>query len=123
MPQPRSGGMSRGTAFLFEIHGDKGDLAVTATTRDSMQRQELTVRGAQGGAKELVELPIPAKYRWVPEGTPMDSPYNVAQLYMRLAESIHEGKPGKPGFDAAVVRHRLLDAIIRASESGQKQVV
>jgi predicted dehydrogenase len=117
------GGMTRGTAFLFEIHGDKGDLTVTATTRDSMQRQELTVRGAQGGAKEPAELPIPAKYRWVPEGTPTDSRYNVAQLYARLADSIREGHQTIPGFDAAVVRHRLLDAIVRASESGQKQVV
>jgi predicted dehydrogenase len=117
------GGMNRGTAFLFEIHGDKGDLAVTATTRDSMQRQELTVRGTQGGAKELAGLPIPAKYRWVPEGTPTDSRYNVAQLYTRLAESIRESKPAMPGFDAAVVRHRLLDAIVRASESGRKQIL
>jgi predicted dehydrogenase len=115
--------MTRGTAFLFEIHGEKGDLAVTATTRDSMQRQELTVRGAQGEARELAELPIPAKYRWVPEGTPTDSRYNVAQLYARLADSIREGRHATPGFDAAVVRHRLLDAIVRASETGQKQVV
>jgi predicted dehydrogenase len=115
------GGMTRGTPFLFEIHGDRGDLTLTATTRDSMQRQELTVRGAQGAAKELAGLPIPANYRWVPDGTPMDSRYNVAQLYARLAESIREGKPATPGFDAAVVRHRLLDAIIRASESGGKQ--
>jgi predicted dehydrogenase len=117
------GGMNRGTAFLFEIHGEKGDLAVTATTRDSMQRQELTVRGAQGGARELAELPIPAKYRWVPEGTPTDSRYNVAQLYARLDDSIRAGHQATPGFDAAVVRHRLLDAIVRASESGQKQGV
>ena len=32
------GGMARGTEFLFEIHGDAGDLALTATTRASMQR-------------------------------------------------------------------------------------
>jgi predicted dehydrogenase len=117
------GGMTRGTAFLFEIHGDNGDLALTATTRDSMQRQELTVRGAQGRTKELADLPVPARYRWVPDGTPTDSRYNVAQLYARLAESINEGKPATPGFDAAVTRHRLLDAIVRASESGQKQIL
>jgi predicted dehydrogenase len=117
------GGMTRGTAFLFEIHGDNGDLTLTATTRDSMQRQELTVRGAQGGAKELTELPIPAKYRWVPDGTPTDSRYNVAQVYARLAESIRNGQLMAPGFDAAVVRHRLLDAIIQASESGRKQIL
>jgi predicted dehydrogenase len=116
------GGMNRGTAFLFEIHGEGGDLALTATSRDSMQRQELTVRGAQGDARELAELPIPAKYRWVPEGTPPDSRYNVAQLYARLAESIREQRPATPGFDAAVVRHRLLEAIVRAAETGRKQV-
>jgi predicted dehydrogenase len=77
---PIRGGMARGTAFLFEIHGENGDLALTATTRDSMQRQELTVCGAQGGATKLAELPIPAKYRWVPEGTPTGFCYNVAQL-------------------------------------------
>ena len=79
--------------------------------------------GAQGGAGELTELPIPAKYRWVPDGTPTDSRYNVAQLYARLAESIREGQPVTPGFDAAVGRHGLLDAIIRASESGRKQIL
>jgi len=35
------GGMARGTEFLFEIHGEAGDLQLTATTRASMQREEL----------------------------------------------------------------------------------
>lgn len=85
------------------------------------QRQELTVRGAQGAAKELAELPVPARYRWVPTGMPGDSRYNVAQLYARSAERIRDGKPANPGFAAAVTRHRLLDAIVRASETGRKQ--
>jgi predicted dehydrogenase len=117
------GGMNRGTAFLFEIHGEEGDLQLTATSRASMQRQELNVKGARGDAKELAELPIPRKYRWVPEGVAPDSRYNVAQLYARLAESIQSGKPVSPGFDAAVTRHRLLEAIVRASETGMKQVL
>jgi predicted dehydrogenase len=117
------GGMARGTEFLFEVHGDRGDLALTATTRASMQRQELTVRGAQDGAKELSELPVPARYRWVPDGMPTDSRYNVAQLYARLADSIRTGRPAAPSFAAAVTRQRLLDAIMRASETGQKQTL
>ena len=48
---------------------------------------------------------------------------NVAQLYARLAEGIRDGKPISPGFDAAVTRHRLLDAIVRASKLGMKQVI
>jgi predicted dehydrogenase len=116
------GGMNRGTAFLFEIHGEEGDLQLIATSRASMQRQELNVKGARGDAKELDELPIPGKYRWVPEGIAPDSRYNVAQLYAKLAEGIRDGKPVSPGFDAAVTRHRLIDAIVRASETGLKQV-
>jgi predicted dehydrogenase len=42
-------------------------------------------------------------------------------MYVRLAESIRNGRPVSPGFDAAVARHRLLDAIVRASETGTKQ--
>jgi len=117
------GGMKRGTEFLFEIHGERGDLQLTATSRASMQRQELNLKGARGDDTALADLPVPAKYRWVPEGVPPDSRYNVAQLYMRLAEGIREGKPVSPGFDAAVTRHRLLDAIVRASDTGMKQVV
>ncbi len=117
------GGMARGTEFLFEIHGDQGDLALSATERASMQRQELRVQGAQGEAKALADLPIPASYRWVPDGVPAGSPYNVAQLYARLAERIEDGKPASPGFAAAVTRHRLIDRIVRASETGQKQIV
>jgi hypothetical protein len=99
------------------------NLQLTATSRASMQRQELHVKGARGDAKELAELPVPGKYRWVPEGVAPDSRYNVAQLYARLAERIGKDKPVNPGFDAAVTRHRLLDAIVRASETGTKQVL
>jgi predicted dehydrogenase len=113
--------MNRGTAFLFEIHGDEGDLQLTATSRASMQRQELNVKGARGHARELAEVPIPGKYRWVSEGVAPDSRYNVAQLYARLAENIRNGKPVNLGFDAAVTRHRLFDTIVRASETGMKQ--
>jgi predicted dehydrogenase len=117
------GGMRRGTEFLFEIHGERGDLQLTATSRASMQRQELNLKGARGDDTPLADLPVPARYRWLPEGVPPDSRYNVAQLYVRLAECIREGKPVSPGFDAAVTRHRLLDAIVRASDAGMKQLM
>lgn len=117
------GGMARGTEFLFEIHGSDGDLVLSATARASMQRQELRVQGAQGKGAPLADLAIPARYRWVPDRVPQDSPYNVAQLYVKLAESIRNGTPMSPGFDAAVRRHRLLDAITRASDTGQKQIL
>jgi predicted dehydrogenase len=117
------GGMARGTEFLFEIHGSDGDLVIASTTGGSMQRQELSLHGAQGKGTKLAELPIPAKYRYVPDATPINSPYNVAQLYAKLGDSIRNGTPASPGFDAAVRRHQLIDAIVRASRTGQRQVL
>jgi predicted dehydrogenase len=117
------GGMARGIEFMFEIHGSDGDLVATATTGGSMQRQELALHGAQGKAGKLAALPIPATYRYVPDTIAADSPYNVAQLYAKLGESIRNGAKASPGFDAAVRRHRLIDAIVRASGTGQKQVL
>jgi predicted dehydrogenase len=117
------GGMARGTEFLFEIHGNEGDLVLAATSRASMQRQALRLQGARGAGAALADMSIPAKYRWVPEAVPKGSPYNVAQLYAKLADSVRDGTPASPGFDAAVTRHRLIDAIMRASDTGRKQVM
>jgi predicted dehydrogenase len=68
-------------------------------------------------------MPIPGKYRWVPEAVSEGSAYNVAQLYAKLADSIRDGTPASPGFQAAVTRHRLIDAIVHASDTGRKQVM
>jgi hypothetical protein len=47
----------------------------------------------------------------------------VPHLHARLSNRTPYSKPASPGFDAAVTRHRLIDAIVRASETGQKQVL
>src|ERR1700756_1294319 len=72
------GGMTRGTEFLFEIHGTDGDLVLASTTGGAMQRQELSLHGARSKGAKLTELPIPPKYRYVPDGVPANSPYNIA---------------------------------------------
>jgi predicted dehydrogenase len=115
------GGMNRGHSFLCEIHGSEGDLVLAATTRASTQRQELTVQGARGTASDLTNMPVPAKYRWVPEAVPQGSPYNVAQLYAKLGAAIRGGPSDHPGFDAGVVRHQMLDMIVQSARTGQKQ--
>ncbi|HEY6849105.1 MAG TPA: hypothetical protein VI320_23260 [Terracidiphilus sp.] len=64
------------------------------------------MRGAQEG-KALADLSVPESYRWVPPTVPAGLPFNVAQLYMRTAESIREGKSVSPDFELAVKRHQL----------------
>jgi predicted dehydrogenase len=117
------GGMARGHEFLFEIHGTEGDLALAATMRASTQRQELTVQGARGATKDLQDLPVPAKYRWVPGGVPQGSPYNVAQLYAKFGKAIRDGGPMEPDFGTAILRHQMLDMITAAARTGQKQTL
>ena len=114
-----------GTGFLFEIHGTEGDLSIVpADPRQAtyLQVSEFTVRGAQAG-KLLADLSIPESYRWVPPAVPAGLPFNVAQLYRRMAEGICEGKSVSPNFDVAVKRHELLDAIQKAPDTGIRQIL
>jgi predicted dehydrogenase len=120
-----SGGTANGTDFLFEIHGTEGDLAIVPTDPRQatyIQVSEFTVRSAQAG-KTLADLSIPASYRWVPAAVPAGLPLNVAQLYMRMAEGIREGKSVSPDFDVAIKRHQLLDVIQKASDTGIRQIL
>jgi predicted dehydrogenase len=117
------GGTTNGTGFLFEIHGTESGLAIVPADPSQttyIQVSEFTVRGAQAG-KPLAELAIPESYRWVPPAVPAGLPFNVAQLYRRMAEGIREGKSVSPDFDVAVRRHKLLDLIQKASDTGIRQ--
>jgi hypothetical protein len=87
-----------------------------------VQISELTLRCSQGG-KPLADLPIPESYCWVPPAVPAGPPFNLAQLFKRMADGIREGRSVSPGFDLALTRHHLLDAIQKASDSGIRQVL
>jgi hypothetical protein len=87
-----------------------------------MQVSEFTMRGAQTG-KPLADLWIPESYRCVTPAVPAGLPFNVAQLYMRMAEGIREGKSVSPDFDVAIKRHQLLDVIQKASDTGIRQIL
>jgi predicted dehydrogenase len=81
------------------------------------------LRGGKDGDAALNELPIPSHHKWVPDSVPQGPPFNVAQMWSRFAEAIRSGNRAEPDFDTAVTRHRLLEAIQRASDTGQRQSV
>jgi hypothetical protein len=83
---------------------------------------EFTVRGAQA-AKPLADLSIPSGIAGSHPRSPAGLPFNVAPLYMRMAEGIREEKSVSPDFDVAVKRHQLLDAIQKASDTGSRQIL
>jgi predicted dehydrogenase len=119
------GGTANGTSFLFEMHGTDGDLVIAPAqprSGNSVQISELTVRGSQRG-KPLEQFPIPERYRWTPAAVPAGPAFNVAQLFVRMAQSIRGKTPASPGFDLAVRRHQLLDAIQKASDTGSRQIL
>jgi len=94
-------------------HCEAGRIEVTSS---------VLVRGSQAG-KPLADLSIPESYRWVPPAVPAGLPSNVAQLYMRMAEGIREGKSISPDFEVAVKRHQLLDVIQKASDTGIREIL
>jgi predicted dehydrogenase len=82
----------------------------------------MTVRGGKGAQSSLEVLPVPAQYRWSPPQGPGPST-NIAQAYTRFARDYREGAHLCPTFDAAVTRHRMLNAIEIAAATGQRQTL
>jgi len=71
----------------------------------------------------MADLSIPESYRWIPPAVPAGLPFNVAQLYMRMAEGIREGRSVSPDFDVAVKRDQLLEVIQKGSDTGMRQIL
>jgi len=114
------GGMPRGTGLLWEINGSEGDLQITGFGGHA-QLVDLSVRGAKGTDQGLQAMEIPANYRWAPAVAPFA--FNVAQAYVRLAADLRDGTYTVPGFDDAVIRHRMLAAIETSAESGRRVII
>ena len=68
-------------------------------------------------------MPIPSKYKVAPDGIPSGPPYNVAQAYARAADALRGRGTFDVGFDLAVRRHELIDAIERSSATGRSVTV
>ena len=110
------GGSSRGANFVWEINGTKGDLRLEASIGHA-QMADLALSGAFGQDRKLAPLDIPAEHRWAPEGL-TNPALNVAQNYRLLSNDLRDSTHTAAGFDHAVIRHRLLQAVEQAAQSG-----
>jgi predicted dehydrogenase len=99
----------------LEIYGREGTLVITAGSANIGPN---TLSGAKG-REPLAEMPVPDGYKLAPEGTPAGPPRNVAQAYVRYADSLQKGEAIAPDFEVAVSTHRLIDAIERSSNEGK----
>lgn len=107
------GGLSKGTNFLWEINGTRGDIQVRADIGHG-QMTQLSLFGAQDDEKKLEPLFPPREFY---AGRPQNVIVrNVAGVYALVAQDIREGTKKAPSFEDALELHKLLDKIERTSE-------
>ena len=107
------------TGWKLEVYGREGTLV--GTSRVSVQYDgHIRLRGRRGKGGELEDIPIPDRLTWVPDEMPRGEPFNIGQLYRRMARAIRGEDDAQPDFDHAVKRHRMIEAIQRSSDLGQK---
>lgn len=112
-----------GSGYRFEIYGKEGTLMMIGGG-EAGQEANRRVMGGRKEDKALQDLPVPERLKWVPEEVrKVGRAYDVGQMWVRFAQAIRTGAAVEPDFDHAVRRHRSLDAIARASQSGQRQKV
>ncbi len=108
-----------GSGFQLEIYGRKATAIISTSANDVLGEQRLNVGTLD--SEVLEELPIPSRLSLVPEYETQDDDFFIAQMWRNFARAIENDERPDPDFDHAVDRHRLLDAIVRASETGQRQ--
>lgn len=112
-----------GSGHRFEIYGKEGTLAMIGGGEGGEERRRKLLGGHKDD-KALQELAVPERFTSVPEAVRGGgAAWDVGQLWARFAQGIRSGAEIDPDFDHAVRRHRTLDAIVRASDTGQRQKV
>ena len=111
------GGTSKGTGFLWEINGSKGDLRLSAIGGNA-QIFDLSLEGAGLGDEAMKPLTIPDGYysTSLRSGPAM----NVAEAYAQLLKDMRTGTNNVPTFEEAVVRHRMLEAVEVSARTGDR---
>ncbi|MGK6317210.1 Gfo/Idh/MocA family protein [Neorhizobium sp. DT-125] len=113
-----SAGQSAGSAMVWEIQGTEGSLRVeTASGYIHFGDVTITLRR---GSEPVQRLQVPPAYA-APD-LQLDAPAaGVARLYAQFAADLRDGTADVPGFAVALDRHRVLEAITQAAETGHRQ--
>ena len=107
--------------YRFVVHGMKGALMVTADGSPHAGGQG-TLFGAQGDG-EFAEIKAPQS-DWVSANGLKGQSVNIGKLWASYAKSIQDGTTEfDPDFDPAVQHQRFVDAVQRASDTGQAQTI
>ena len=99
----------------LEIYGRKGTLVLTSKSVNIGPSQLHLALGNEA----LVPITPPDSYVLVPADMAAGPGKNVAQAYARFADALRSGNSPAPDFEAAVVRHTLIDAMERSHQEGK----
>lgn len=113
-----SAGQSAGSAMVWEIQGTEGSLRVeTASGYIHFGDVTITLRR---GSEPVQRLQVPPAYA-APD-LQLDAPAaGIARLYAQFAADLRDGTADAPDFAVALDRHRVLEAITKAAETGHRQ--
>ena len=108
-----SGGVaSEDARFSFELRGSEGWLSLTGNHP----------YGVQAGTLELTSnVAFATPDEATVAGGFMGAAINVGEVYAQLARDLHAGTYSTPGFEHALQNARLIEAIRRAAERGERQ--
>jgi predicted dehydrogenase len=87
--------------FSFEVRGSDGWLSLTSKQTSNVLFVEPDAAAVSGGTTETA--------------------INVGEIYAQLVRDLHEGKYITPGFQHALHSARLIEAVRRAAERGERQ--
>jgi predicted dehydrogenase len=100
--------------FSFEIRGSEGWLRLTGGHPYGVQA---------GHLKLTSNVPFAAPEEPAVAGGLMGAAINVGEIYAHLARDLRAGTCSTPGFEHALHNARLIDAVRRAAERGERQTV
>jgi predicted dehydrogenase len=110
-----SGGVApQDVRFSFEVRGSEGWLSLTSNHPYGFQAGDLKL--TSNVAFVTPEQPAVS-------GGLMGAAINVGEVYTHLVRDVHAGTRHTPGFEHAVHNARLIEAITRAADLGERQKV
>ena len=105
-----AGGRAHETPFRLEVVGEEGVLALAGGAP----------RGFQSGRLRLLLNDEPQTVDEGQTASLPDAAANVAGIYAALRDDILQGTSTAPGFQHAVRLSRLIDAVMRSSQTGNR---
>lgn len=107
--------------FLLDIRGSQGSLTLTGNHLAGVQVGDLTL----SSSVEFDSPEPPIANRLSPTAADFwaGAAINVGEVYASLAKDIQLGAFNTPGFAQAVHSNRLIAAVERAAQTGQRQTI